>query len=102
MAEATSQQDAAQKERNAVEQVVATKAYVDNPGLLPWYTAELEEPTAETKALFQQYCNLSGDDVVPHIKKVRDEAFKIVRILLKAIKVVIGLKRILVSVSLPR
>ena len=79
MTEASAPQDAATKERSAVEKIVATKAYVDNPGLLPWYTADLEEPSDETNALFEEYCKVPLANIVPHIKQVRDEAFKVVR-----------------------
>jgi hypothetical protein len=71
--------DATDEERHAVAQIVATKAYVDNPELLPWYTKELEEPKPEVKALFAIYSKVPETDLVAHIKKVRDEAFKVVR-----------------------
>jgi hypothetical protein len=55
MTEAAPTQDAAQEERSRVEEVVATKAYVQDPGLLPWYTKELEEPSPATRDLFEEY-----------------------------------------------
>ncbi|KAF1946018.1 hypothetical protein EJ02DRAFT_395360 [Clathrospora elynae] len=77
MAAATPAQDAVQQERNAVEQTIVTKAYVDDPELLPWYTKELEEPKPATRELFEKYSKLPSAGVVLHIKQVRDEAFKI-------------------------
>lgn len=69
--------DATQEERNALEQIVATKAYVDNPELLPWYTKEIEELKPDVRDLFENYTKVPSADVVGHIKHVRDEAFKI-------------------------
>ncbi|KAL6708531.1 hypothetical protein ACN47E_002512 [Coniothyrium glycines] len=69
--------NATNDERHAVEQIVATKAYVNNPELLPWYTKDLEEPKPDVKALFQNYSNIPEIEVVTHIKKIRDEAFKV-------------------------
>jgi hypothetical protein len=78
MTEAAPPQDPAQDERRSVEQIVATKAYVENPELLPWYTRELEEPSPETRDLFEGYSKIPGADIVTHIKRVRDEAFTVV------------------------
>jgi len=83
MAEPTPTQDSDQEQRNAVEYTVSSKAYVENPELLPWYTTELQEPTPETRALFEKYSQLPSGDVVSHIKRVRDEAFKVVRARIK-------------------
>ncbi|KAI8943185.1 hypothetical protein NX059_001214 [Plenodomus lindquistii] len=69
--------DVTEGERKKMEEIIASKAYVNNPEILPWYTAELEEPTAETKKLFEGYSKVPSADVVAHIKQVRDEAFKI-------------------------
>lgn len=77
MTEATPVQDPVHQERNAVNQIVATKAYVDQPELLPWYTKELEEPKPTTRDLFEKYSKVPPADVIAHIKHVRDDAFKI-------------------------
>ena len=69
--------DATREERSAVEQIVATKAYVDNPELLPWYTKEIEEPKPDVRDLFENYSKVPAADVIGHIRQVRDEAFKI-------------------------
>ncbi|KAF2851674.1 hypothetical protein T440DRAFT_422227 [Plenodomus tracheiphilus IPT5] len=69
--------DDTEAERRKMEQIMATKAYVDNPELLPWYTTELEQLTPETRNLFEEYSKVSSAEVVSHIKQVRDEAFKI-------------------------
>lgn len=79
MDEASTIQNPVEEERSRVERVVATREYVDDPALLPWYTTNLEEPQPETRDLFEQYSKIPPADVVPHIKQVRDEAFKIVR-----------------------
>jgi hypothetical protein len=78
MTEAAPTQDAAQEERSRVEEVVATKAYVQDPGLLPWYTKELEEPSPATRDLFEEYSKVPPADIITHIKRVRDEAFSVV------------------------
>lgn len=76
MTEAAPARDAAE-ERSAVERIVALKAYIDEPELLPWYTKELEEPKPAVRDLFENYSKVPPTDVVAHIKHVRDEAFKI-------------------------
>lgn len=78
MSQATQAQDAAEQERTSVEQIVASKAYVDNPELLPWYKKDLVELKPETRKVFEDYSHVPADDVVAHITKVRDEAFKTV------------------------
>lgn len=70
---------ATDEERRAVAQIVESKAYLENPELLPWYTKDLEEPKPEVKDLFARYSHVPASDVVSHIKKVRDQAFNIVR-----------------------
>ena len=77
MTEQAPARDAAE-ERSAVEQIVSTKAYVDKPELLSWYTSELEEPKPDVRDLFESYSKVPRADVVAHIKHIRDEAFKIV------------------------
>ncbi|KAH7386098.1 hypothetical protein BKA66DRAFT_415218 [Pyrenochaeta sp. MPI-SDFR-AT-0127] len=77
MAQASSHPEALEKERNAVEQIIATKAYVDNPELLPWYKEDIIDLKPETRELFEKYCNVPPVDVASHIKNVRDGAFKI-------------------------
>ncbi|KAF1835161.1 hypothetical protein BDW02DRAFT_298696 [Decorospora gaudefroyi] len=76
MTEATKAQDAMDDARKKVEQIVASKAYVDDPELLPWYTKELPEPKPATRELFEKYSKVPSADVVHHIKHVRDQAFK--------------------------
>ncbi|KAF5851889.1 hypothetical protein GGP41_000617 [Bipolaris sorokiniana] len=77
MSEQASGRNATQEERSAVEQIIATKAYVDNPELLPWYTKDIEEPKPAVRDLFENYSKVPSTGVVAHIKHVRDEAFKI-------------------------
>ncbi|EUC31637.1 hypothetical protein COCCADRAFT_27694 [Bipolaris zeicola 26-R-13] len=77
MSEQAPNRNATQEERSAVEQIIATKAYVDNPELLPWYTKDVEEPEPAVRDLFENYSKVPSTDVVTHIKHVRDEAFKI-------------------------
>ena len=71
-------QDPHEKERTAVEQVLSSKAYVDNPDLLPWYKRDIEELKPATRDLFEKYSKVPSYDVISHITKVRDQAFKIV------------------------
>jgi hypothetical protein len=68
---------AEQEERNEVEQIIATKAYVDNPELLSWYTKDIAELKPAVRDLFENYSKVPSTDVVAHIKHVRDEAFRI-------------------------
>lgn len=68
---------ASDEQRQAIEQVIQTKAYLDDPELVPWYTKELQDPTPDVKALFEQYSHIPEVEIVAHIKKVRDEAFKV-------------------------
>lgn len=86
MTEPTPAKDDAQAERNAVEQIVLTKAYVEEPELLPWYTKELEEPKPAVRDLFESYSKVPPTAVVAHIKHVRDDAFKIVSPILPRIR----------------
>lgn len=79
MSQASQAQDSMEKERDTVEQIVASKAYVDNPELLPWYKKDIVDLKPETRKVFEDYSHVPGDDVVAHITKVRDEAFKTVR-----------------------
>jgi hypothetical protein len=81
MTEATPAHDPAQEERQKVEQIVANKEYVNKPELLSWYTKELEVLKPATRELFEQYSKVPSEEVVAHIKHVRDEAFKIVCII---------------------
>ncbi|KAG9194184.1 hypothetical protein G6011_04219 [Alternaria panax] len=69
MTEVAPLQDAAQEERNSVQQVIATKAYEKNPELLSWYTKELEEPSPATRDLFEKYSKIPPADIVTHIKR---------------------------------
>lgn len=69
--------DATPEERSSFEQIIATKAYVNNPELLPWYTKEVEELKFDVRDLFENYSKVPSADVVGHIRHVRDEAFKI-------------------------
>lgn len=78
MSEQAPDRNATQEERRAAEQIIVTKAYVDNPELLPWYTKDIEEPKPAVRDLFESYSKVPSTDVVTHIKHVRDEAFKIV------------------------
>ncbi|KAF1849497.1 uncharacterized protein K460DRAFT_385292 [Cucurbitaria berberidis CBS 394.84] len=77
MSQALPAQDPGEKEANDAQQVIASKAYVDNPELLPWYKTDIIELKPETRDLFEKYSKVPSDDVIPHIKGVRDEAFKI-------------------------
>ncbi len=72
--------DAAERERERVQQVMESKAYVTNPELLGWYVKDLGELKPGAQDLFEHYCKISTAKVASHIKKVRDDAFKLVSI----------------------
>ncbi|CAO2651828.1 Nn.00g001110.m01.CDS01 [Neocucurbitaria sp. VM-36] len=76
MSQAAPTEDPHEKERTAVEQVLSSKAYVDNPELLPWYKKDIEELKPATRDLFEKYSKVPPDDVTSHITQVRDQAFK--------------------------
>lgn len=78
MSGAQSTQDATENLRSKLEEIVETKAYVNDLEMVPWYTKELEEPKPAARDLFESYSKVPSADVVAHIKHVRDEAFKIV------------------------
>lgn len=77
MVEQAPNTDAVEEERKRVEQIVATKAYVDNLELIPWYKKDIEELKPDVRDLFENYSKIPSADVAGHIKHVRDEAFKI-------------------------
>lgn len=81
MAETSSIQKPAEKKPNAVENYLKDKTWVENPELLPWYTKDLVELEPKTRELFETYSKVPSDEVVPHIKSIRDKAFKIVSML---------------------
>jgi SAM-dependent methyltransferase len=56
---------------------VETKRYIEEPEILPWYKKELNEIKPQTRDLFEQYSSIAPAEVESHIKKVRDEAFKV-------------------------
>lgn len=68
-----------EEERSTIENIVATNAFYDNPEVLPWYETELEDLAPDMLELFREYSKIPSFEVVSHIKKVRDDAFKIVR-----------------------
>jgi hypothetical protein len=35
----------------------------------PWYQADLTDIEPEARELFEKYCNIPSDDVIPHIKQ---------------------------------
>lgn len=78
MSQAAPSDDAHGKERSAVEQVFANKSYVDNPELLPWYMKDLDNLKPAARDLFENYSKVPSHEVIPHITKVRDQAFKTV------------------------
>ncbi|KAF2643795.1 hypothetical protein P280DRAFT_420196 [Massarina eburnea CBS 473.64] len=43
----------------------------------PGWTEEIKDLTPEAQELFENYSKISSDEIKPHIKKIRDEAFKI-------------------------
>lgn len=102
MGDSQATQDATENFRNKLEQLIETKAYVNDLDMVPWYTKELEEPKPAARDLFERYSKVPPADVVAHIKQVRDQAFKIVSTSYHCIsKVTMPTIRI-VSVSLPR
>jgi hypothetical protein len=61
-----------------VQQYMDDKRWIDEPELMPWYVKDLTDLEPATKALFETYSKVPSDEVVPHIKKIRDQAFKVV------------------------
>lgn len=51
-------------------QIVETKQYIDNPGLLPWYKKELAEIKPHTRDLFESYSHVPPAEVEAHIRKI--------------------------------
>lgn len=67
------------KNQQETFKIIESKAYVDNPELLPWYHKDFVEPIKPvTKELFQEYSKVPADELEAHVKHVRDVAFKIV------------------------
>ncbi|KAF3049268.1 hypothetical protein E8E11_001028 [Didymella keratinophila] len=62
---------------NSVEQYLKDKTWVDDPEVLPWYVKDLVDLQPTTKELFETYSKVPSDEVVPHITKIRNKAFKI-------------------------
>lgn len=54
------------------------RRWIDDPEVLPWYVKDLVDLQPKTRELFETYSKIPSDDVVPHITKIRNEAFKIV------------------------
>ncbi|KAH4263700.1 hypothetical protein HBI04_148700 [Parastagonospora nodorum] len=56
---------------------IETKRYIEEPEILPWYKKEIGELKPPARDLFEQYSHVAPDEVETHIKRIRDEAFKI-------------------------
>jgi hypothetical protein len=69
---------ATQGKGDFVQQLMDDKRWVEEPELMPWYVKELTELEPATRKLFETYSNVPSDEVVSHIKKVRDKAFRVV------------------------
>jgi phenolic acid decarboxylase len=78
MAETSTQKPAEQP--NAVEQYLKDKRWIEEPEVLPWYVKDLVDLEPKTRELFETYSRVPSDDVVSHIKSIRDKTFKIVRV----------------------
>ncbi|KAJ4322970.1 hypothetical protein N0V94_002125 [Neodidymelliopsis sp. IMI 364377] len=75
MADTSTQKPAEQP--NAVEQYLKDKRWIEEPEVLPWYVKDLVDLEPKTKELFETYSKVPSNEVVPHIKSIRDKAFKI-------------------------
>jgi hypothetical protein len=69
---------ATQAKGDSVQQYMDDKRWVEEPELMPWYVKELTDLEPATRKLFETYSNVPSDEVVSHIKKVRDKAFRVV------------------------
>jgi hypothetical protein len=69
---------ATQDKGDFVQQYMDDKRWVEEPELMPWYVKELTDLEPATRKLFETYSNVPSDEVVSHIKKVRDKAFRVV------------------------
>ncbi|KAH8722748.1 hypothetical protein GQ44DRAFT_658035 [Phaeosphaeriaceae sp. PMI808] len=56
---------------------VETKRYVDEPEILPWYMKDLGDLDFRARDLLENYSNVPQVEVEAHVRKVRDEAFKV-------------------------
>ncbi|KAF2470122.1 uncharacterized protein BDR25DRAFT_304076 [Lindgomyces ingoldianus] len=50
---------------------------IKNPEDIPWFVKELTNIKPDARDLFENYCKIPSEDVVPHIKQIRDKAFKV-------------------------
>ncbi|ORY13132.1 hypothetical protein BCR34DRAFT_623932 [Clohesyomyces aquaticus] len=48
-----------------------------NPEDIPWFRKELTDLKPPARDLLENYCKIPSDDVIPHVKEVRDKAFGI-------------------------
>ena len=67
-----------EEERVKIEQIIETKAFLDNPEALPWYEPEIQTLAPDNSELFQEYSKIPPSEITQHIKKVRDDAFSVV------------------------
>jgi len=66
-----------EEERVKIEQIIETKAFLDNPEALPWYEPEIQTLAPDNSELFQEYSKIPPSEITQHIKKVRDDAFSV-------------------------
>ncbi|KAF1359799.1 hypothetical protein EJ07DRAFT_165895 [Lizonia empirigonia] len=66
-----------QEKPNPLEQYLKDKRWIDEPEIPPWYVKDLVDLQPKTKELFETYSKIPSDDVVSHITKTKDQAFKI-------------------------
>jgi hypothetical protein len=69
---------ATQEKGDIIQQYINDKRWIEEPEIMPWYVKELTDLEPATRGLFETYSKVPSDEVVSHIKKVRDQAFKVV------------------------
>lgn len=70
MAQNTSAEESIDEVHKRLAHAVETKAYVDNPEILPWYKKDLSEIKPHTRDLFEKYSHIAPDDVETHIRTI--------------------------------
>jgi hypothetical protein len=59
-----------QQMQKKLAEIIDTKKYIDEPGLLPWYKEDLPEMKPPARELFEKYSNVAPAEIESHIKKI--------------------------------
>jgi hypothetical protein len=55
--------------RENLEEILASKSYIEKPESLPWYKKNLDELKPRTRDLFENYSHVPAADVESHVRK---------------------------------